>query len=283
MIFSNSFAQVLDELSCKVRSEVNRDNNGTLSFRSVLYCAVKSWCYKLKFSNEVTSYINQWQQSETQELTEDIWSKWKTKNGYPASEFKNYILTKLINRLYIEVDNMKFVILIALVLTGVGYVLYLLRQQSEKEEHSFRNTQSVSTLSPHQDKAYQRWTLVLLLNVGQEEVIEFLRTNNRVMPSEGETLYRATQALWMGSESDFLKSELTSRFSDTGEEQEREKSEYDVHFVKIELHELDLGFYQNASQIDRLDAFRRLPENSGKAEVSSRLPSKAYENTGVYR
>jgi hypothetical protein len=103
------------------------------------------------------------------------------------------------------------------------------------------------------------------------------------MRNEGEALYRATQALWIGSEADFFKSELTNRFSDAHEEQEREKFEYDVHFVKIELHNPEPGFYQDASQIDRLDAFRRLSENSGKVEVSPRLSSKAYENTGVYR
>lgn len=293
MIFSDSFAQILEELSKEVWSEVPRTQEGRALARDVLSCAVKSWCYRLNLPDDpdlVACYINKWHQSEISEVTDDIWQKWKPQKEHslwgiqtPVNQFREYILRKVINRMNPNMGDIKFILLIALVVTGVGYTLYRLSQQSERATSSIKSSRSGSTLPPHQEKAFQGWNLVLVLNVGQEEVLESLRTNNRVMPHEGDALYRATQALWMGSEADFLKSELTSRFSNIPEEQQREKSEYDVYFVKIELHELESGFSQNASQIDRLDAFRKLHENSGKVEVSPRLPSKAYENTGVYR
>lgn len=293
MIFSDSFAQVLEELSDEVLREVPRTQEGKALVPDVLSCAVKSWCYRLNLPDDhdvVARYINNWHESEIAEITGDIWQEWKPpqKNTFwdiqpSLSQFKEYIFTKIINRMNQNITDVKFILIIALLVTGVGYALYRLSQQSDRATSSIKSSRSVSTLPPHQDKAHQQWALVVVLNVGQEEVLESLRTNRQVMQNEGEALYRATQALWIGSEADFFKSELKNRFSDAREEQEREKSEYDVHFVKIELHKPELGFSQNASQIDRLDAFRRLSENSAKVEVSPRLSSKAYENTGVYR
>lgn len=289
MIFSDSFAQLLNVLSREVWNKVTHENKNNPSFRDVLDCAVNSWCCKLDIPNEGTRYINQWQQDEIKEITNDIWNEWKPKTNYSLwgvqtsiSKFKEYILTKVVNRMKNPDDNIKFILLIAFVVTGVGYALYLLHKKSERQAPSSKSSQSVSTLPPRQDKAYHTWTLVLVINAGQEEIIQSLKTNCRVMPNEGEALYRATQALWMDSEADFSKSELKNRFYDAREERESKKSEYDVHFLQIELYKRDPGFYPNANQIDRLDAFRRLPENSGKVIVSPRLPSKAYENTDVY-
>lgn len=287
MIFPDSFAQLLDVLSCEVENKVTHGNKNNPSFRDVLDCAVNSWCYKLDIPDEGNRYINQWQQCELKEIYEDICKEWKPKTNYswwgaqPSSKFKEYILTKVVNGMKNPDNEIKFILLIALVVTGVGYALYLLRQ-SEKQAPSSKSSQPVSTPPFRQDKAYRSWTLVLVINAGQEEIIQSLKTNCRVMPNEVEVLYSATQALWMDSEAAFSKSELKSRFSDAREERESKKSEYDVHFLQIELYKHDPGFCPNVNQIDRLDAFRRLPENSGKVVVSPRLPSKAYENTDVY-
>ena len=288
MIFPDSFAQLLDVLSCEVENKVRRENKDKLLFRDCLDCAVESWCCKLEFSDEVTCSISQWQKSETKEITEDIWSEWipkKTNSIWGTqtsiSKFREYILTKIVNRMNRNINDLNFILLIALVVTGVGYALYLLRQ-SEKQAPSSKSSQPVSTPPFRQEKAYRSWTLVLVINAGQEEIIQSLKTNRRVTQNEVEVLYSATQALWMDSEAAFSKSELKSRFSDAREERESKKSEYDVHFLQIELSKHDPGFCPNVNQIDRLDAFRRLPENSGKVVVSPRLPSKAYENTDVY-
>lgn len=286
MIFTDSFAQLLDVLSREVENKVRRENKDKLLVRDCLNCAVKSWCCKLEFPDEVTRYISQWQQGELKEITDDIWNEGKPKNNcwwcdQPSIKFKEYILTKVVNGMKNPDDDIKFIMLVALVFTGVGYTLYLLRQ-SEKQAPSSKSSQPVSTPPFRQDKAYRSWTLVLVINAGQEEIIQSLKTNRLVMQNEVEVLYSATQALWMDSEAAFSKSELKSRFSDACEERESKKSEYDVHFLQIELYKHDPGFCPNVNQIDRLDAFRRLPENSGKVVVSPRLPSKAYENTDVY-
>ncbi len=285
MIFTDSFAQLFDVLSREVENKVRRENKDESGFRDRLVCAVKSWCCKLEFPDEVTRYISQWQQGELKEITDYIESEWKPKNNWRGiltpSKFREYILKKVVNRMKNPDDDIKFIMLVALVFTGVGYALYLLRQ-SEKQAPSSKSSQPVSTPPFRQEKADRSWTLVLVINAGQEEIIQSLKTNRRVRQNEVEVLYSATQALWMDSEAAFSKSELKSRFSDAREERESKKSEYDVHFLQIELSKHDPGFYANVNQIDRLDAFRRLPENSGKVVVSPRLPSKAYENTDVY-
>ncbi|GAP99678.1 hypothetical protein NIES2104_62440 [Leptolyngbya sp. NIES-2104] len=56
-----------------------------------------------------------------------------------------------------------------------------------------------------------------------------------------------------------------------------------MHFVSIELNQAESGFEAGVSQIDRLDAFERLPEISKRVSVSPRLPSRAYRQTGVYK
>jgi len=157
-------------------------------------------------------------------------------------------------------------------------------QKKEKSEPI--NSQPIPALSLSQDKKKDPWILVLIINAGNTDLLQNFKQNSKVTLTlnEAEELYHSTRALWMGTQTNFLQSELEKRV-DVDEEQaltEEEQSEYDVYFVQLELKEHHIGFEPNAKSIDKSDAFKMLPEISIKVKASPRLSSKSYENTGVY-
>jgi hypothetical protein len=161
-------------------------------------------------------------------------------------------------------------ILIALSVAAAGYVVYrLTRTPQRPAEVSPVITNEVPT----------RWILVLVINAGRESVIGALRSGG-VAAVKGDQLYQATQALWLGPESEFRRSNLSDWFSEA--RAVPEPSEYDVHLVRVELSSDDPGLHRNANQMDRLDVFRRFQSIGCKATVSPRLPSEAYGTTDVY-
>lgn len=161
-------------------------------------------------------------------------------------------------------------LLIALAVAAAGYVIYrLARQPSESRGAPPARPAAVPT----------RWVLVLVINAGRDGVIDALRSGG-VAALEGDQLYQATQALWLGPEAEFRGSNLSEWFSEA--RAVAEPSEYDVHLVRVELSSDDPGLHRNANQMDRLDAFRRFQSMGFKATVSPRLPSDAYGTTDVY-
>lgn len=163
-------------------------------------------------------------------------------------------------------------LLIALAVAAAGYVIYryrLARQPSESCGAPPARPAAVPT----------RWVLVLVINAGRDGVIDALRSGG-VAALEGDQLYQATQALWLGPEAEFRRSNLSEWFSEA--RAVAEPSEYDVHLVRVELSSDDPGLHRNANQMDRLDAFRRFQSMGFKATVSPRLPSDAYGTTDVY-
>lgn len=163
-------------------------------------------------------------------------------------------------------------LLIALAVAAAGYVIYryrLARQPSESRGAQPARPAAVPT----------RWVLVLVINAGRDGVIDALRSGG-VAALEGDQLYQATQALWLGPEAEFRRSNLSEWFSEA--RAVAEPSEYDVHLVRVELSSDDPGLHRNANQMDRLDAFRRFQSMGFKATVSPRLPSDAYGTTDVY-
>lgn len=161
-------------------------------------------------------------------------------------------------------------ILIALAIAAAGYVVYRLTRRPQRPVQAPPVT---TTAAP------TRWVLVLVINAGRDGVIDALRSGG-VAALEGDQLYQATQALWLGPEAEFRRSNLSEWFSEA--RAVAEPSEYDVHLVRVELSSDDPGLHRNANQMDRLDAFRRFQSMGFKATVSPRLPSDAYGTTDVY-
>ncbi|MDJ0535926.1 MAG: hypothetical protein QNJ70_26125 [Xenococcaceae cyanobacterium MO_207.B15] len=123
--------------------------------------------------------------------------------------------------------------------------------------------------------------LVLVINVGKDNIIQLLQKNGQVTRDNYQDLYTATQAVWIGSENEFSQ-HFENWFSENTKITKDEQSEYDVYLVKITLKGDDPGFKSDANTLERFDAFCRLPENSKKVLVSPRLPSKAYGNENLY-
>lgn len=160
-------------------------------------------------------------------------------------------------------------LLIALAVAAGGYVAYRLTREPSRHEP----TPASRTVEP------TRKVLVLVVNAGRESVIDALRAGGG--PAlQGDQLYQATQALWLGSAAEFERSGLAQWFGK--ERAVSAPSEYDVHLIRLEIGADDAGLHRNANQMDRLDAFRRFQATGFKAAVSPRLASDAYATTGVY-
>jgi hypothetical protein len=162
-----------------------------------------------------------------------------------------------------------FYLLFALAVVAVGYVVYRWRQKFPQ--------QKPRTASPMAEPA--RNVLVLVVNANHEGVIEALRAGGGSALQEDE-LYKATQALWFGTEADFARLGFAQWFRK--DRAVTTPSEYDVHLIRLAVAADDVGFHRNANHMDRVDAFRRLQEAGLKAEVSPRVPSDAYGTMGVF-
>jgi len=160
-------------------------------------------------------------------------------------------------------------ILIALAVAAAGYVVYRVTRRPQPPVQAPPVT---TTAAP------TRRVLVLVINADRKNIIDALRSGG-VAAVEGDQLYQATQALWLGTEDEF-GSNLSQWFSEA--RAVTEPSEYDVHLVRVDLSSDVPGLHRDANQMDRLDAFRSFQRTGVKTTVSPRLPSDAYGTTNVY-
>lgn len=275
MLFPKFFLELSDKFSYEVWIEISQTNNN--SYPYALSFAVKSWCRKLNLSNEVAADINMLQQNDFQEFTSDAITDWRRKFFNADSDFKKYITTKVGKKMNRNIDDVKFIVLVAFIVVGLGYALYLLKQQ-DPEKRQVRNNQSSFPQLHRLTKENNSWILVVVINAEKEDILQLLKNNRKFTPNDCKELYSATQSLWMGSEVDF-SDKLEKWFSSKNYVPDDESSEYDVYLVQIHLKEPEPGFKSNVTSIERLDAFLRLPENSVGVKVSLRLPCTAYEKT----
>ncbi|MFO0695416.1 MAG: hypothetical protein U0230_17770 [Polyangiales bacterium] len=161
-------------------------------------------------------------------------------------------------------------LLIALTVAAAGYAIHRFARRPPESP-------SAPPVLPVGEPSQR--VLVLVINASRDGVIHALRSGG-LAALEGDLLYQATQALWLGSEAEYRNSNMSDWFSN--DRAVSEPSEYDVHLVRVELPSDDPGLHRNANQMDRLDAFRRFQSASLKATVSPRLPSEAYGTTEVY-
>jgi hypothetical protein len=186
--------------------------------------------------------------------------------------FEKTLLTEADFREGMKRMDTKDVVLIALPVTAVGYARYQLTRERREAERT-PPPRPTPTLA-------ERRVLVLVVNASRSEILTALQTERRLNPSLADQLYKETQALWIGTEAEFERAPIRTWLDPA--RRVTQESEYDVHLVKIAVADDDEGFSRNASQVDRLDAFRRLSMSGAAVEVSERLPSEAYGTTGVY-
>ncbi len=259
--------------------------------------AIVSWCIELSIntyfpqaSKEIVGNINQWLQDSkvikiallSYQIILIITDKRLTKGLVGISGLINNISQKkFCHNIRDSKKEMpiKSILLIAFVLTGVGFLLFLLNKK-EPNKNSENANQSKAYLAD-QPPVREKYILALLINSDRDQELIFsLKKNNYLKPEHSCKLYGATQGLWIGTESTFNQSKIKKEFNNYSSD--TTKSEYDVHFIKIELDGNDSRFNPNVNQMDRRDAFIELAKRSPKILVSSRLSCKAYEHTEFY-
>lgn len=171
----------------------------------------------------------------------------------------------------------KFIVLIGFIGAGLGLILYFLyKKQSQQQSTAL----TPSAIAPKQVLPRElKKNLVIVINYKKNsELIKKLKNIGITSKEQGESLYLATQFLWLGSE---LKYDLSGFEQCFNQAETIESSEYDVVLVHIKLTESESGFEPDA--INRLPAFKRLHEITKSIRVSERLSSKAYNNSELYK
>ncbi len=127
----------------------------------------------------------------------------------------------------------------------------------------------------------QKECLILVIDAAHEDIVESIRSKGRIEPEDCTLLYEATKDLSMKPENG------VTQFSQVINQDRvppgEELSEFDVYLVKIELRQPDAGLGGNVdNQLDRQDAFNRLPQLAANILVSKRLRMEAAERFDVY-
>ncbi|MEB3150368.1 MAG: hypothetical protein VKL60_15320 [Sphaerospermopsis sp.] len=308
------FVQILENIAYQVGCETERryynDTANNIPFQIKLRYAIQFWSFELGFSEPITQYIlDNSKLSEVKDLTEYIWKesiakKKDVKIQIPFVEVKffqidNEFYSRINSFLYCiptSKTNMKLIVIIAFVVTAVGYCLYVINRQKEQTQQpqqptrrpETRQNEYVSTspspkiqTPPVQTPPVQRIKqfLVLVISASQIDFLNSILAKRQISFSDGEQLYKLTKYLWTGSEIDYQpRISNINRYSvSPGEE-----SEYDICLVYIELQQTNSGFNPNVNQLDRYDAFRKLNDLTINFEVSPRLQMEAYGNFEVY-
>lgn len=179
---------------------------------------------------------------------------------------------------------MQLIAMIAFGVTAVGYWLYIINRQKQQPQQQpsrqvpkqYAHTDNPSSSSV---QVVTKKSLVLVISASHTDFIESLKAKKTIDINDAERLYKVTNYLWLGSESGFnqKKANLKNYSVFPGKE-----SEYDINLVYMELKQNDEGFKPKINQIDRYDAFRKLPGLVVSVEISPRLQMEAYENFEVY-
>lgn len=181
-------------------------------------------------------------------------------------------------------NQVKLVLLIAFVLSGVGIMLFFLDQRSKSL--AAKPLMHPSYALPTQTvnaQARENFSLILLINSDEQEVIKSLVDRKSLTEEISDDVCYASRYLWQGAEQDSLFSEIMTSFEGEGGNKDHEESEYDVYLVHISLPELMEGLERNKTLPERLDAFRQLAEKKPAVRCSPRLSSDEYSAEGFYR
>ena len=271
------FYQKLQEAS----NVLNKYSNS--SFVTQLHDAIDYWVKELNLPNEAIKYISRkYKYNEhIENLALEAFEEWDNTNsifGFTRGDNK---LKQYIKKVMNDYDftSLNFIVLIGFLVTASSYAFYLLDESNRKKNQSQDNSPINSNALPQTQNKKEN-ILLLVINASRQNIIDPLKSNHHITDDFSNEIYRITQALWMGNIREF--SQFETWFFQDKEVSENEYSEYDVYLVKIELKYSVKGFSRNVNQLDRLDAFRKLPENTLNVYVSPRLPSKAYANKDFY-
>lgn len=302
------FVKILTEISNQVGDEIEKRYNhlsSNINFEMKLYSAIKIWSFRLNIPENITQYIIRGcKLYEVRELTNFIWQEGTTENKLwriptPVGENSRFLrienklyrhIKSFFNLMHLRSNDMQIIVLIAFVVTAVGYFVYLLNQQQQqqstrREEPRQYNsnlssfTAQTSTAPAPSVQTITKQFLVLVVSASQEDFLESLKSQGRINVNDGEKIYEITKYLWLGYETEFnqKKANLNQYSLSQGQE-----SEYDIYLIYIELNKAEEGFNPNVNQLDRYDAFRNLDNLAVSFSISPRLQMEAYGNFDVY-
>lgn len=294
------FVQKLNQ----VTEQTNRECRGSKYVRDYLIYAIRIWCKELQMSPDITSYILRgYSQHEINDLTDYIYKEWEPKHKerstflgkqeyHELSNLYSIVNKTIINKVMMRnetmgSEKMKFIVLIAFGISAIGYFIYILnqpkRQQAARREEprqynpNFPIQTPPIASNPVQTRTNQFLTLVVFAS--KADVLESLKAKKSISYKDADSLYEITTYLWLGSESEFSQRTANINLYSVSKGQE---SEYDIYLVYMELKQADEGFNSSVTQLDRIDAFRKLAYLASNLTISPRLKMEAYENFEVY-
>lgn len=295
------FVQILNQVAEQTSRQCQGSNTNTVN--DYLLCAIRNWCSKLDISEDESNYIQRgykqqeilnflfylYQEGRTEKKTIKIQTPWGEQGFSVENQFNQHIKV-LFFQMNITMSSVKIIVLIAFVVTAVGYFFYKLnqlkKQQISRREELIQynsNPPSFTVQAPtEKEPPVQRITkhfLVLVISASQADFLGLLKEKKHIDLSDGEALYEITRYLWLGSENEYSqKIANVNQYSVS----QGEESEYNVYLVSIELKQADEGFKPNINQLDRYDAFRKLADLAVDVKVSDRLRIESYEKIEVY-
>lgn len=296
-----SFVEIVEIISEKVSDELERKYNRlsiNIPFHTKLSYAIQLWCSELKIDDNITNYINQGYQLEpVKGITEFFWKEaisenknyniqisfWQVQTFTIKNQFYQWI-NYFLNKMNIRIGDMKLIAVIAFGVTAVGYWLYIISRQKQPPQQQpsrqvpkqYAHTDNPSSSSV---QVVTKKFLVLVISASHTDFLESLKAKKVIDINDAERLYKVTKYLWVGSESSFKQKQANFKNYSVFPGKE---SEYDINLVYIELKQNDEGFKPNINQLDRYDAFRKLPGFRVNFDISPRLQMEAYENFEVY-
>jgi len=268
MFLVNYFTEKIDDLYLKVQSILDEDFETNPSFnyvflKSVNLCLIEF--SKTEIDKTKGNYIWRIAKNEdTIRIARIIYKEIK-----PLIKEKKVLVKMNIS------EDIKIIILIAMGVTGVGLILFLLNQPSSNSE---KNPKEPKVKLQSSNTQY----LILVIGSAKSNILDSLKINISPDYDLCEKLYQSSKFIWIGSQPQSL-SLFDDLFSQSVGIEYGQKSEYDVYFVKIELLNYnENGFDAEVSSINRIDAFRQL-ENVGKViAISNRLPASSYQRRNLY-
>ena len=299
--FKRKFNSILSQVSDEIE-QIERDEDD-IDFKKKFQIAINAWGYEL---------TSDW---------DDIYREWKTTDQTSLSilqedlirglgnKFANYFIehfateaiptifrrlgvfeklgiTNIFDKLNIKDGNMEPIILIAFVTVSTISAISVVNRFSNSRLRQ-RNNQIDDKFPPspialpydRERKDTQpdlEYSLVLVIYAAQKNLADSIRLKGRIDIEDSEILYRATQYLSKNNKStENIKNQM-NRFHVS------EESEYDVYLLAIKLRQDDPRFNKGVNQLDRVDAFRELPNLALRVEVSERLKMEAYADFDVY-
>lgn len=300
--FKHEFNSILTQVSDEVERIEGSGSN--TDFKKKFQIAVDAWGCKL--TNDWDDIYREWKTTDqtsssmlSEDLTRILGINWLT--DYFIEHFTTEAIptifrrlgipeklgiANIFNKLNIKNGNMEPIILIAFVTVSTISAISVVNRFSNSRLRQGNNQIDDKSPRPPVSLPYDRerkdtkpdleYSLVLVIYAAQKNLANSIRQKGRIDIEDSEILYRATQYLSKNNKPiEDIKNQM-NRFHVS------EESEYDVYLITIKLREDDPRFDKGVNQLDRVDAFRELPDLALSVEVSERLKMEAYADFDIY-